>query len=54
MNPDTGRDRLLGRLEKYDNQFPALGLAVSPDGMSVLYVRRMRDSWDLMLIENFR
>jgi Tol biopolymer transport system component/DNA-binding winged helix-turn-helix (wHTH) protein len=54
MSPDTGRDRLLGRLEKYDNQFPALGLAVSPDGMSVFYVRRIRDSWDLMLIENFR
>jgi hypothetical protein len=54
IDPDTGHDRLLGRLEKYDNQFPPLGLAVSPDGMSVFYVRRMRDSWDLMLIENFR
>ena len=54
IDPGTGHDRFLGRLEKYDNQFPPLGLAVSPDGMSVFYVRRMRDSWDLMLIENFR
>ena len=54
MDPDTGHDRLLGRLEKYDYQFRPLGLAVSSDGMSVFYVRRIRDSWDLMLIENFR
>ena len=54
IDPDTGHDRLLGRLEKYDDQFPPLGLAVSPDGLSVFYVRRVRDSWDLMLIENFR
>jgi dipeptidyl aminopeptidase/acylaminoacyl peptidase len=54
MDPDTGYDRLLGRLEKYDYQFRPLGLAVSPDGTSVFYVRRIRDSWDLMLIENFR
>jgi Tol biopolymer transport system component/DNA-binding winged helix-turn-helix (wHTH) protein len=54
VDPDTGRDRLLGRLEKYEYQFPPLGLAVSPDGMSVFYTRRMRDSFDLMVIENFR
>ncbi len=54
MNPDTGQDRLLGRLEKYERQFPPLGLAVSPDGESVLYPRRMRDSFDLMVIENFK
>ena len=54
MDPDAGRDRLLGRLEKYDYQFPPLGLAVSADGMSVLYTRRIRDSFDLMVIENFR
>ena len=34
--------------------FITLKLAVSSDGMSVFYVRRIRDSWDLMLIENFR
>ena len=54
MDPETGRDRLLGRLEKYEYRFGPLGLAVSPDGKSVLYPRRIRDSFDLMLIENFR
>ena len=54
MNPATGRDRLLGRLERYENQFVPLGLAVSPDGASVLYPKRIRDSFDLMLIEGFR
>ena len=54
MNPTTGLDQLLGRLEKYENQFVPLGLAVSPDGSSVLYPRRIRDSFDLMVIENFR
>jgi Tol biopolymer transport system component/DNA-binding winged helix-turn-helix (wHTH) protein len=54
MNPATGADRLLGRLEKYENQFVPLGLAVSPDGVSVLYPRRIRDSFDLMVIEGFR
>jgi Tol biopolymer transport system component/DNA-binding winged helix-turn-helix (wHTH) protein len=54
MDADTGRDRLLGRLEKYDYQFKPLGLAISRDGESVLYPRRIRDSWDLMVVENFR
>ena len=54
MNPVTGHDRLLGRLEKYEYRFRPLGLAVSPDGASVLYPRRIRDSFDLMVIENFR
>ena len=54
MNPGTGRDRLLGRLEKYEYQFAPFGLAVSPDGASVLYPRRIRDSFDLMLIEKFK
>jgi Tol biopolymer transport system component len=54
VDPDGGRDRLLGRLEKYDRQFAPLGLAVSADGMSVLYTRRIRDSFDLVVIENFR
>jgi WD40-like Beta Propeller Repeat len=54
INPATGRDKPLGRLEKYEQQFGPLGLAVSPDGVSVLYPRRIRDSFDLMVIENFR
>jgi len=55
MNPESLADRVLGRLEGYEEQmFPPLGLAVSPDGASILYPRRMRDSFDLMVIENFR
>jgi Tol biopolymer transport system component len=55
-DPKTGQDRLLGRLERYENNpiVLPLGLAVSPDGMSVLYLRHMSDTSDLMLIENFR
>jgi hypothetical protein len=56
IDPETGRGRLLGRLEQFENSpsFLPLGLGVSPDGMSVLYPRRMSDVADLMLIENFR
>jgi hypothetical protein len=55
MDPDTGRDRLLGRLEKFDPEADTLlGLPVSPDGATVLYPRHMSDSTDLVLIENFR
>ena len=55
IDPETGRDRVLGRLEQYQNHdVLPLGLAVSPDGMSILYLRHMRDTCDLMLIENFR
>jgi len=45
----TGRDRLLGRLEK-----PFGGLAVSPDGKTILYTKTVREGSDLMLIESFR
>ena len=56
IDPETGRDRLLGRLEKFEKRpdFLSLGLGLSPDGMSVLYLRHMNDTADLMLIENFR
>ena len=55
MDPDTGSDRLVGRLEKFENEpLLLLGLPVSPDGTTVLYPRHMSDSADLMLIENFR
>ncbi len=37
-----------------DNNAPALGLSISPDGTAILYLRHMADSADLMLIENFR
>ena len=53
---ESGRDRILGRLEDYESnpRIRPLGLAVSPGGLSVLYLRRMSDTADLMLIENFR
>lgn len=54
IDRDTGGDRRLGRLERYERQFAPLGLGVSPDGASVLYTTRIRDSFDLMVIENFR
>ena len=48
----TGRDRLLGRLEKYT--LAPMGLAVSPDGTTILYNKVVNEGADLMLIENFR
>jgi sugar lactone lactonase YvrE len=45
----TKRDRLLGQLEGYD-----MGLAVSPDGRSILFTRVQGEGSDLVLIENFR
>ncbi|HEX9092574.1 MAG TPA: hypothetical protein VF902_01195, partial [Coriobacteriia bacterium] len=53
LDPATGRERLLGRLER---ALSGDGLAVSPDGRTILYVRGllMPDNGDLMMIENFR
>jgi Tol biopolymer transport system component len=53
---ESGRTRRLGTLEMYenDNNAPALGLSISPDGTAILYLRHMTDNADLMLIENFR
>ncbi len=48
LHPD-GRDELLGTLEKWD-----AGLAVSPDGTTILYTKAVREGSDLMMIENFR
>jgi Tol biopolymer transport system component len=49
LDSTTGQDRLIGKLEKYE-----FGLAVSPDGKSVLYGTVQGEGTDLMLIENFR
>jgi len=49
LNPVTGEDRQLGRLEKYTRD-----LAVSPDGQTILYSRRVSNKADLMSIQNFR
>jgi hypothetical protein len=40
-------------LDKIEYRMPATGLAVSPDGNSVLYVKLGSAGDDLMLIENF-
>jgi Tol biopolymer transport system component len=51
LDPATGQDRLLGKLEKCD---PIDGLAVSPDGKTILYERVVSEGSDLMMIEHFR
>ena len=47
-NPATGRDRPLGKVGA------ASGLAVSPDGRTILYTKQVGSGADLMMIENFR
>ena len=54
VDPSTGRDRVLGSMEGYAPLYWPMGLAVSPDGTTILYDRLVNDSADLMLIENFR
>ena len=49
LDPASGRDELLGRLEGY-----ARYVAASPDGRTLLYLRVVDEGSDLMLIENFR
>lgn len=48
LDPATGRDRLLGRMERSAEQ-----LTVSPDGRTLLYARFAGEGSDLVLIENF-
>jgi hypothetical protein len=50
----SGRDRLLGRLEHFPPDTMGTGLAVSPDGKTILFRGLVRRGADLMLIENFR
>jgi WD40-like Beta Propeller Repeat len=54
MDPLTGRDRLLGRLERFSSGYYPMGLSVSPDGTTILYNKVVHHGADLMLIENFR
>ena len=52
LDLETGRDRRLGTLEGLVDR--PLGLAVSPDGKTILYPKLTSQNADLMLIENFR
>jgi hypothetical protein len=50
LDPATGRDRLLGKLEAAVG-----GMTVSPDGKTTLYLKhRIGEGTDLMMIEDFR
>jgi len=51
LHPD-GRDELVGTLEKATKLY--FGLAVSPDGTTILYTRSSGDGTDLRMIENFK
>jgi Tol biopolymer transport system component len=48
----TGRDQRLGTLDGLMDR--PLGLAVSPDGKTIVYPRKGHSTADLMVIENFR
>lgn len=54
LNPTTGDDRPLNTLNAAEGDVPFLGLAVAPDGNSILYTRHVGQRADLMMIENFR
>jgi hypothetical protein len=51
LDPATGRDRLLGKLER---ALSGNELTVSPVGKTILYTKSMDAAADLMMIENFR
>ena len=54
IDPTSGRDRLLGRLEDFPPGAMHVNFAVSPDGNAVLFRGVVGRSGDVMLIENFR
>jgi len=54
MDPLRGRDRVLGRLERFSSHYYPMGLSVSLDGTTILYNKVVSHGSDLMLIENFR
>ena len=49
----SGKQRLVGTLEGYENRMPS-GFSASADGRTFLYNRLVSRGEDLMLIENFR
>ena len=50
----TGRDELVGKLEKAATNSPYDGLAMSPDGTKILYSKIVSQGSDVMMIENFK
>ena len=54
MDPGTGKDREVGKLEQYHVGLLTAGFTVSPDGKTILYSRTVSSGADLMMIENFR
>jgi len=54
LDPATGKDREVGRLEQFEYDMLPSGFAASPDGRTILYGRLVRDEADLVMIENFR
>jgi hypothetical protein len=54
FDPATGKDREVGRLEKFEWDILPSSFAVSADGGTILYGRLVRDGSDLMMIENFK
>jgi Tol biopolymer transport system component len=54
LNPDTGADREVGTLEKYQYANVPSGFAASLDGKVIVYGRSVYLEADLMMIENFR
>ena len=53
VDPSTGRDQVLGTLEKFIGRGLS-ALAVSADGKLIAYDRMLREGHDLVLIENFK
>jgi Tol biopolymer transport system component len=51
VDPKTGRSHLLGRVAAVQGN---VGLAVSPDSKTILFVSEVNRGADLVLIENFR
>ena len=54
MDPRTGKDREVGRLEQFNMGNMTAGFAVAPDGKTILYSRVVSSGSDVMMIENFR
>jgi len=54
LNFATGKIRLLGKVDRPLTLFLYGGLAVSPDGRSILYTQYEQGGSELMLVENFR